>query len=99
MNSTSKEELENAMQMSMVNLGRSLEKVNSGIDDLTSASLKRVLKAITFSHVSEEAQSGKKLELNEQEQNLVDRIFQLQEDTLGHLQLTEELRNKELDSE
>jgi len=87
-------DLEQAKSFALGNVARGVEKVSPVIDKMTSASLKRVLKAITMIKVGEEIIKGKTDGLSVDEQNLVDMIFEYQENVLGYLQLTEELNNE-----
>jgi transcription initiation factor IIE alpha subunit len=57
-------------------------KINDEIDELTSAQLKRVLKAITYVHQAGHLLYNKEVELSEEENGLIDRIYAFQEPIL-----------------
>lgn len=73
------------------NIERLTSKIGPSIDELSSANLKRVLKAITHYSVADNILTGKVLELQEKEQKLIDNILHLQEEILGFMQLSNEL--------
>jgi len=58
---------------------RGYNKINTEIDELSSADLKRVLKAITYVHQAGDLLYSNKVELSEQEAGLIDRIYAFQE--------------------
>ena len=57
-------------------------KINEKIDDLTSAELKRVLKAITYVHQAGHLLYNEEIELSEEESQLIDNIYSFQEPIL-----------------
>lgn len=87
--------IEQAKALAISQVAKGIEKLSPEIDALTSASLKRVLKAITMVRVGEEIVTGKTEPLQEKEQKIVDLIFEHQENVLGYLQLTEETQQGE----
>jgi hypothetical protein len=69
-------------------------KVAKNIDDLTSSSLKKVLKMVSHTHLADALLERKvDLALEEKEQKLIDNIFSLQELVFGHQALMQELNN------
>ena len=98
MDSTSKEQQEQALSLALGSLKRGIEKVGPMIDDLTSAGLKRVLKTITHFYFADNIVNDGKHKLEENEQKLIDAIFMLQEDVLGYTQLYSELNPREEES-
>lgn len=83
---------EDKFQASTVTLASESERVAKKIDDLTSASLKRVLKTVCHIHLADALlQRPHNVDLNEQEQGLIDHIFALQESVMGHQVLMKEL--------
>ena len=81
----------------MVNTG--IDTVGRAIDQLTSASLKRVLKVVSHVHFAEAMVDRQgDYDLSEKEQNLIDKIFALQETVFGHQALMKEINEKETES-
>lgn len=85
------EEQKNMVENTTKNIERLTTKVGPTIDTLGSAGLKRVLKAITHYSIAENIITGKKLKLKETEQMLIDHVFELQQEILGFIQLSNEL--------
>lgn len=84
------------VDLAKTNVRRSLEKVEDVANNLTSASLKRVLGMVSHIHLAHSILlSNKKFELNETEQKLIDNIFRLQEDVLGYTELMNEVKSNE----
>lgn len=78
---------------SKISMSSGLRQVAQSIDKLSSANLKRVLKIVSHVHVAQELTGQQSdISLNDDEQNLIDRIFALQESVLGHSQLIEEAK-------
>jgi hypothetical protein len=88
---TSEEKLKTSESMLMYGSG----KVNELIDGLTSSSLKKVLKFVSHIHLADTMLSKTvDTKLSEKEQKLIDQIFALQENVLGHQALQEEIMNE-----
>lgn len=83
-----------ALEIAITDVAKGMEKVSPIIDSLTSSRLKTVLKTVTHVCLAEEITKGKKINLTEEEQMLIDKIFKLQEDVMGYLQLNSELEQK-----
>ena len=83
-----------ALKLTVAAIASNFEKVGDTIVGFTSAKLKRVLKVITHASLAEEIITGKKLELEEDEKKIIDKIFLLQEDVLGYIQLKTELEGE-----
>ncbi len=83
---------EQKLTMSKAMLAHGAEKVQKNVDELTSSSLKRVLKVICHVHLADELLEKKvDISLNEKEQMLIDNIFALQETVFGHQALVHEI--------
>ena len=78
--SPSKEQIK---ELVVGNVKQGVVNVKKNIDSFTSAKLKRVLKAITCVHAGEHLLFGQKTTLMDDELNLIDGIFKLQEDING----------------
>lgn len=92
---TPEEKLERSKAFAITELSSGVSQVGKSIDKLTSASLKRVLKTVSHVHAAEDALGRPKLELSEDEQKLIDRIFALQESLLGFVTLLNEAQQEE----
>jgi len=85
---------EEKVTMAKIMVAHSSEKVAKAIDGLTSASLKRVLKAITHTHLADAIlEKETKFDLSEEESSLIDTIFALQETVMGASTLIQEVEN------
>jgi len=82
------------VEIAISNVARGMDKVGPSIDKLTSSRLKKILKTITHVHIAESILKGKDVILDEEEQKLVDSIFNLQEDVMGYMQLQREINEK-----
>jgi hypothetical protein len=81
----------------LVNTG--IDTVGKAIDELTSSSLKRVLKVVSHIHFAEAlVEKNGDYNLNEKEQNLIDKIFALQETVFGHQALVKEISENDNNS-
>ena len=89
------EQMQQALELAMSNMTRNYVPVRDAIDKSGSAALKRVLKAITYVRTTEEILGQAVQPLNEEEQSLVDKVFRLQEDVIGYIQLAQELNPPE----
>lgn len=78
-NMPTEEELKEAL---VQEIERGYNKINTEIDNLTSAELKRVLKAITYVHQAGHLLHNKEVELSDEESGLIDRIYAFQEPIL-----------------
>ena len=58
---------------------RGYNKINAEIDELTSADLKRVLKAVTYVHQAGNLLYNEEINLSSAEAGLIDRIYAFQE--------------------
>lgn len=83
---------ETALETAKEDIGLLMTKVSNEIDQLTSSELKRVLKTVTHVHMADSFLGGEDVVLKENEQSLIDNIFQLQESVLGSLQLQNEIK-------
>jgi hypothetical protein len=86
--------IEDKIIMSKNMVGHGTEKVEKLIDKLSSAGLKRVLKIVSHCHLAD-AMLDRNINFNlsEDEQNLIDGIFALQETVFGHQALVQESEN------
>jgi hypothetical protein len=83
---------EDKLQTSTMVLASESERVGKQIDDLTSASLKRVLRTVCHVHLADALlEKPHHIDLNEKEQKLIDTIFALQENVMGHQVLMKEI--------
>ena len=69
-------------------------KVAPQIDKLSSANLKRVIKAISHVGIAEELLTSKKQNLNENEQKLIDSLHQHMENTMILMQILNQKNNE-----
>lgn len=76
-------EAQEVFELAKDEVTRGLAKLDPQIDEMTSASLKRVLKAITFVSMADDLVNGNKVELQENEKRLIDSIFKFQETMIG----------------
>lgn len=83
-----------ALDLSLSEISRDTAFLREAIDKMTSAGLKRVLKAVTHVSIGEELLTGKKSVLQGAEQRLIDRIFKMQENVIGYIQLKKEFDEK-----
>lgn len=86
--------LDDKLVMSQVMVGHSVDKVSKQIDNLSSSGLKRVLKIISHVHFGEAVLGLTPIQLKEDEQVLVDSIFELQETVFGYTALKQEADQK-----
>lgn len=84
-------DIEKARLAAVNEIERGMNVVGTRIDKMTSASLKRVLKGASLFYLGQHLVSGKKVELNEDEQMLIDKIFALQEGVVSFMALEKEL--------
>lgn len=86
--------IEDKIIMSKNMVGHGTEKVEKLIDNLSSAGLKRVLKIVSHCHLADALLDRNiNFSLSEDEQNLIDSIFALQETVFGHQALIQESEN------
>lgn len=77
-------------------LSNKLHEVENRIDSLSKKQLSRILKRVSQTDFFLSMEKGNEQpNLSEQEQQLVDNIFNLQGEIIGLIQLTNELGNKE----
>ncbi len=88
---------EDKVTMSKIMVAHGTEKVEKLIDKLSSAGLKRVLKIVSHCHLADALLDRNiNFNLNEDEQNLIDSIFALQETVFGHQALVQEVENTDI---
>ena len=93
MKSSLNEEKFNASKELLV---RESANVASKIDNLTSSSLKKVLKMVCHTHLADALLEREvNLKLEKKEQRLIDNIFSLQELVFGHQTLMKEINESE----
>ena len=81
-----------AKDLATAEVAHGVEKVDKAIDKLSSSNLKRVLKTVCHVHAGEQLLGRHVKPLKEEEQDLIDIIFALQESVLGYAQLMEEIK-------